>query len=238
MLVRVYRANRSRGVHHADSFFPFSDVMTRLPKAQRREQILVTARTLFAARGYSGATTSELAKAAGVTEPILYRHFTSKKELFIAVIDHAGQQTIEQWNRQLRAGRDAAQRLRRLIGANPMIRSGGKGIYRVISQAMMEIEDPDILAALQRHVASLHDFVTREVAHAQEEGTVSKAFSPEITAWTLMHLGLGYGVLAPLNLSGHAIDGRNVRVRDLVEQLMLGPRTDKRERGDGEPPPE
>lgn len=197
--------------------------MTRLPRAQRREQLIESARSVFASRGYSGATTAELARTAGVTEPILYRHFNSKKELFIAVIQHAGAQTIEQWNRQLRAGRSAAQRLRRLIGANPMIRSGGRGIYRVISQAMMEIEDPDILAALQAHVASLHRFVSAEVARAQEEGTVSRAFSPEVTAWTLMHLGLGYGVLAPLSLPGHAEDDSGVRVRDLIERLMLGP---------------
>ena len=65
--------------------------MTRLPAAERREQLLDTAVTLFAKRGYAGATTAELAKAAGVTEPIIYRHFASKKDLFIAVIDRTGE---------------------------------------------------------------------------------------------------------------------------------------------------
>ena len=44
----------------------------------------------------------------------------------------------------------------------------------------------------------------------------------EITAWTLLHLGLGYGVIAPLGIEGHAQDERGVRVRDVIEQLMLG----------------
>lgn len=196
--------------------------MTRLPAAKRREQLLDTAVRLFADRGFAGATTAELAKAAGVTEPIIYRHFASKKELFVAVIDRTSEQITQTWDRQLRGAHDAAQRLRRLIGANPMVSDRGRGIYRVIVQAMMEIEEPEILAAIQRHIVALHAFVTREVAHAQEVGSVSRAYSPEVTAWTLLHLGLGYGVLAPLGIPHHAEDTKGVRVRDVIEQLMLG----------------
>lgn len=196
--------------------------MTRLPAAKRREQLLDTAVTLFAERGYAGATTAELAKAAGVTEPIIYRHFTSKKELFVAAIDRTSELITHTWERQLRTARDPAHRLRRLIGANPMASDRGRGFYRVIIQAMMEIEDPEILAAIQRHVRALHGFVAHEVARAQDEGQVSRYYSPEVTAWTLLHLGLGYGVMAPLSIPGHAEDERGVRVRDVIERLMLG----------------
>ncbi len=165
--------------------------MTRLHAAQRREQLLDTAVGLFAERGFGGATTAELAKAAGVTEPIIYRHFASKRALFIAVIDRTSDLITQTWERQLRTAKDPAQRLRRLIGANPMVSDRGRGIYRVIVQAMTEIEDPQILEAIQRHVIALHRFVSREVAHAQDEGRVSKAYSPDVTAWTLLHLGLG-----------------------------------------------
>jgi len=196
--------------------------MTRLPAAQRKEQLLDTAVRLFAERGYGGATTAELARAAGVTEPIIYRHFRSKKDLFIAVIDRTSDLITHTWERQLRNAANPAQRLRRLIGANPMVSDRGQGIYRVIVQAMTEIVDPDILAAIQRHVVKLHKFVSHEVSLAQEEGWVSKRYSPEVTAWTLLHLGLGYGILAPLEIPGHAMDDGGVRVRDLIQRLMLG----------------
>jgi hypothetical protein len=94
---------------------------------------------------------------------------------------------------------------------------------------MMEIEDPDILKAIQRHVKSLHRFVTDAVRRAQEEGWVSRAFSPEITAWTLLHLGLGYGIFAPLGIEDHAVDQDNVHVRDVIEQMMLGEKARKRQ---------
>ncbi len=198
--------------------------MTRMPAAERREKLLDTAVTLFAERGFGGATTAELAKAAGVTEPIIYRHFKSKKELFIAVIERAGKLTLDLWEHQLRDTDDPAHRLQRLVTANPMITHKGSGVYRVIVQAMTAIDDPEILEALRRHVSTLHEFVAREVTRAQSEGQVSKGMSPSITAWMLLHLGLGYGLMAPLGIEGHATDEHGLRVRDAVLHLMLGER--------------
>ena len=58
----------------------------RLKAPQRREQLIEVATKLFAKSGYDATTTADIAKAAGVTEPILYRHFESKQELFIAIV--------------------------------------------------------------------------------------------------------------------------------------------------------
>lgn len=55
----------------------------------RRDQILAAATAVFADRGFSGATTQQIAKAAGVSEPLLYRHFPSKVALHKAVLRRA-----------------------------------------------------------------------------------------------------------------------------------------------------
>ena len=196
--------------------------MSRLPAAQRREQLLDTAARLFAERGYSRTTTALLAKAAGVTEPIIYRHFKSKRELFIALIDRTGENTILTWESHLADAPNPAERLRRLIGANPMVTDQGEGVYRVIVQAMTEINDEQIRQAIQRHMAALHRFVADEVVRAREAGQVSDRLSPEITAWLLLHLGLGYGILAPIGVPGHARDESGATVRQVIETLLLG----------------
>ena len=54
----------------------------------RREMILETAIRLFAERGFRGVTTRELAAEVGVTEPVLYQHFPSKRDLYHALIEH------------------------------------------------------------------------------------------------------------------------------------------------------
>ncbi|HEY6531720.1 MAG TPA: TetR/AcrR family transcriptional regulator [Acidimicrobiales bacterium] len=63
----------------------------RLPAAARRRQLLDTALSTFARLGYHDASMNDIAEAAGVTKPVLYQHFGSKRELFLAVVaDVAG----------------------------------------------------------------------------------------------------------------------------------------------------
>jgi AcrR family transcriptional regulator len=54
---------------------------------QRRKAIIEAAVRLFAERGFEGVTTRELAAAVGVTEPVLYQHFPSKRDLYYAIIE-------------------------------------------------------------------------------------------------------------------------------------------------------
>jgi AcrR family transcriptional regulator len=60
---------------------------TRLPAAERRLELVETAVRVFAEGSYRGTTTAEIARAAGVSEPILYRHFASKRDLYFAALD-------------------------------------------------------------------------------------------------------------------------------------------------------
>ncbi|HUR99444.1 MAG TPA: TetR/AcrR family transcriptional regulator [Pyrinomonadaceae bacterium] len=57
-----------------------------MPADRRREQILQTAVNLFSQRGFKGTTTKEIAKAAGVSEAIIFRHFATKDELYGAIL--------------------------------------------------------------------------------------------------------------------------------------------------------
>jgi AcrR family transcriptional regulator len=58
----------------------------RLPRAERRLVIEDTAAILFAERGYSGTRLEDIAAAAGVTKQLLYRHFRSKRDLYLALL--------------------------------------------------------------------------------------------------------------------------------------------------------
>src|SRR3954452_19685030 len=71
--------------------------MRRLKAPQRREQLIEVATKLFAKWGYEATTTSAIPEAAGVTEPILYRHFDSKQELFVAIVRSVSEQTLRHW---------------------------------------------------------------------------------------------------------------------------------------------
>jgi AcrR family transcriptional regulator len=65
---------------------------TRLPAARRRKQLLAVALRVFAERGFHPTSMNDVAEAAGVTKPVLYQHFSSKRELYIELLDEVGGQ--------------------------------------------------------------------------------------------------------------------------------------------------
>lgn len=62
----------------------------RLSAPARREQILDVALDVFANSGFHGASMNGIAEAAGVTKPVLYQHFDSKRDLYQALIEEVG----------------------------------------------------------------------------------------------------------------------------------------------------
>lgn len=62
----------------------------RLPGPERRRQILTVAQAVLARSGYHGATMADIADAAGVTKPVLYQHFQSKRDLYRTVLEDIG----------------------------------------------------------------------------------------------------------------------------------------------------
>lgn len=65
-------------------------VSGRLPAAERRRQLLSVACSVLAQRGYHSTTMTDIADAAGVTKPVLYQHFDSKRDLYRTVLEDIG----------------------------------------------------------------------------------------------------------------------------------------------------
>lgn len=117
----------------------------RLAAAHRRRLIEQAATELFARRGYAATTVEDIARAAGVTKPMLYRHFESKQDLCIALLERhreelvaaplaaftppTGDQPaqleamIEAWLEHARANPDATRLLFVPITGDPLVES-------------------------------------------------------------------------------------------------------------------
>ena len=67
----------------------------RLPAPRRRRQLLDVARHVFAEHGYHPTSMNDIAEAAGVTKPVLYQHFRSKRQLYMVLLDDVGGQLLE-----------------------------------------------------------------------------------------------------------------------------------------------
>lgn len=196
--------------------------MPRLPAAARRAQLLETAAELFAEHGYARATTSQLAKAAGVTEPIIYRHFGSKRDLFIALVRRTSEETIAFWEQQLAKASTPAERLSTLVDGNPMVHPRFHNAYRVILQAITEVGDEGIAQALREHMATVHAFLAKEIESGQDAHKVTARYSPDLIAWLLIDVGLGFGVLTAWGVQGHGRDADGHHVSDAIKRMLLG----------------
>ena len=79
-----------------------AETRTRLSAPQRRSQLLAVAGRLFAEQGYHGLSMEQLADAAGVSKPVLYQHFPSKHQLYLALVNDA----IDELQSQVRKALD------------------------------------------------------------------------------------------------------------------------------------
>ena len=80
----------------------------RMPAIDRKHQLLENALDVFSRKGFEGATTKEIAAAAGVTEAIIFRHFPTKQALYTAVLDYKLQMhAASPWLEEVRACMDA-----------------------------------------------------------------------------------------------------------------------------------
>ncbi|MBB4137599.1 TetR/AcrR family transcriptional regulator [Gordonia humi] len=90
---------------------------TRLPRSARRRQLLDAASEIFVERGYHSAGMDEIAIHAGVSKPVLYQHFPSKLDLYIAVVDSHGEKLVSDVTRALQATTDNRQRVQAAVQA-------------------------------------------------------------------------------------------------------------------------
>jgi AcrR family transcriptional regulator len=66
----------------------------RTPQAERRDQLLLVARAIFAEKGFQATTMDDIAKEAGFTKPILYQYFESKTELYREIVNQTAQKLM------------------------------------------------------------------------------------------------------------------------------------------------
>lgn len=168
----------------------------RLKPAERREQILAAALPCFARRGYEGTGTRDLARAAGITEPILYRHFAGKAGLFCAVLERVGDRLIGTVEMAVEGVRGAAERLKALGAALPKILEVHQDELRVLNAASLAHEEPAILES----AAGCARRVGQALAGAFKGSGLRRGVSAETAGFMLLQMGMGASTLHPLDL--------------------------------------
>jgi AcrR family transcriptional regulator len=191
--------------------------MPRLKAAQRRQQLIDVATKLFARSGYEATTTAAIAAAAGVTEPILYRHFKSKQDLFVAIVRDVSRRTLEQWQKLIDGEDDPAEKIRIIAAALPDHMKRWAEYYHVLHGALAISRDKKVLAVMREHYEQIEEFFAKIVIDGQKSGAFTKHQRPQAAAWQLIFAGIGYAMIA-LNLSQLDRD----LIREVIESIVRG----------------
>jgi AcrR family transcriptional regulator len=164
---------------------------TRLPAAKRRQALVDAALSEFSRGSYRGTTTADIAREAGISEPILYRHFASKRDLYFACLDQAWAALREVWGRALASleGPDDFDPVMARVTAT--LRRRKLQLANLWLQALSEAaEDPVIKRYVVRQMREVHDVVRDFGLRAQKVGAVPKDRDPAAEAWIFLACGL------------------------------------------------
>ena len=159
----------------------------RLTAVERRQAVLDTACCVFSRSSYRGATTAEIAREAGITEPILYRHFGSKRDLYIACLDEAWRSLREFAEQALE---EESGRCLGRIADGYMKRRGGLRLVDLWIQALTEARDPAIAKAVRRQIREVHDFFADVIRDGQSRGVIHPERDAHAEAWIFVAGGL------------------------------------------------
>jgi AcrR family transcriptional regulator len=165
---------------------------TRLSAPERKAAVVETACRVFSKSSYHGSTTAQIARETGVTEPVLYRHFSSKRELYLACLAAAWDRLRALWEEALERETDPAASLGTLGQTYLQARAADRVIMVDLwIQALTEAaDDPEIRRGLREQVREVHDFVAGVIRRSQAANGIRPERDADAEAWIFISLGL------------------------------------------------
>jgi AcrR family transcriptional regulator len=172
----------------------------RLTKAERKRQLLTHAKQLFVQTGYRETTTEKIAAAAGVTEPVLYRHFDSKKALFLEVLEEVRAATLLRWNAETACLAEPLAKLHAVADLYLGATREHALEFRIMHRTLVESDDEEIVALLRSFYLDSEALLAQIIAEGQQTGVFRRSLDPRVGAWELIRTALGYTLTLPLGV--------------------------------------
>ncbi len=134
----------------------------RLPRQARRRQLLGAAQEVFVSQGYHAAAMDEIAERAGISKPVLYQHFPSKLELYLALLDESVDALIDTVRKALNSTNDNKERVGATFGAYFGFVANQGGAYRLVFESDLSNE-PLVRERLDRSVQECAEMISEVI---------------------------------------------------------------------------
>ncbi|PYI69349.1 TetR family transcriptional regulator [Arthrobacter livingstonensis] len=137
--------------------------LARLPRDERRAQLLVSALEVFVTNGYHGAAMDEIAEAAKVSKPVLYQHFPSKRELYVALLDSHLAKLTQMLLAALNSTTDNKLRVQATMKAYFQFVANDDQAYRLVFESDL-VNDHDVALRLEKFNSEFADALGAVIA--------------------------------------------------------------------------
>lgn len=134
----------------------------RMPRTARRAQLLDAALEVFVAQGYHAAAMDDIAERAGVSKPVLYQHFPSKLELYLALLEQSSDRIIDATRDALESTDDNHTRVEATMQVFYDYVANAKGAFRLVFESDLTNE-PAVRAQVDRVTAACAESITRVI---------------------------------------------------------------------------
>jgi AcrR family transcriptional regulator len=172
----------------------------RMRKADRKRQLLTHAKQLFVTLGWKHTTTEKIAEAAGVSEPVLYRHFESKKALFLEVLQEVRNATLGRWHADTAELTDPLARLHAIADIYLGTTREHALEFRIMHRTLVECDEPEIVAFLRTFYLDSETLLAQVITEGQQAGVFRRSLDPRVGAWELIRTALGYTLTLSLDI--------------------------------------
>ncbi len=134
-----------------------------MPRDERRAQLLASALEVFVNHGYHGAAMDEIAETAQVSKPVLYQHFPSKRELYLALLDEHLEALTQMLVTALGSTTDNKLRVQATMKAYFTFMAKDDQAHRLVFESDL-VNDPDVAARLEAFNATYADAIGQVIA--------------------------------------------------------------------------
>jgi AcrR family transcriptional regulator len=194
----------------------------RMPGQERRAGILAAAIRLFADKGFRGTTTRELAQAVGVTEPVLYQHFSTKRELYDAIIEELARTCVPDFGDLSPSGSDRVLLTRLANGIIDWHLKKPEYIRLLMFSALEGYESGELVTLFHdRYVCGFLDELVEFFVRRIKDGAFRR-LDPGVMANTFISLAAHYSTQLTLFPKGRPPVERHQMVEGFIDIFLEG----------------
>jgi AcrR family transcriptional regulator len=193
-----------------------------MTSGERRAAILEAGVKLFSERGFRGTTTRALAEAVGVTEPVLYEHFKSKRELYAAIIESKSGENMAHAVELLQPLADANDDRALFVALGELVLRGfakDQAYARLLLS--VALEDPKLGGIFYRRQRPAREALAAYLAQRMRAGAFRRV-DPRVAARALLGMFNHHGLSGMLYRDNFVKGGRRAVVAQMVDLFLRG----------------